>query len=134
MFKRMCVSAAVFGLLSFPAFANCEQELSKLKDAVTTSETGATTEQSGVPATKHQEEVLSGDKAETAATDTTGSTGTAVEAVSPHQKAVTGMKGSTDAAHPSDMMKEAGDLAKSGDEAGCMTKVEQLKTMIGETD
>ena len=63
MFKRMFASAAVFGLLAFPAFANCEQELIKLKDAVTTAETGATTEQSGVPATKHQEEVLSGDKA-----------------------------------------------------------------------
>ena len=131
MFKRMFASTALLGLLAIPAFANCEQELGKLKDAVTTAETGAATEQSGVPATKHQEEVLSGDKAATAGADTTGS----VEAVSPHQKAVTGMKnGSTDAAHPSDMMKQAGDLAKSGDEAGCMEKVEQIKTMIGETD
>jgi hypothetical protein len=131
MFKRMCASAAVLGLLAFPAFANCEQELSKLKDAVTTAETGAATGQSGVPATKHQEQVLSGDKAATAGTDTTGS----VEGVSPHQKDVMGMKkGSTDAAHPSDMMKEAGDLAKSGDEAGCLEKVKQIKTMMGQTD
>ena len=49
MFKRMFASAAVFGLLAFPAFANCEQELIKLKDAVTTAETGATTSSLAFP-------------------------------------------------------------------------------------
>ena len=41
---RILPAVAVFGLLTFPAFANCEQELSKLNDAVTAAETGATTE------------------------------------------------------------------------------------------
>ena len=125
-------AVAVFGLMTLPAAANCDAELSKLKDAVTAAESGATTAQSGVPATKHQEEVLSGNKV-TAGTETTeSSSGAAIEAVSPHQKEVMGAKGSSDAAHPSDVMKEAGDLAKAGDEAGCMEKVTQLKKMMGE--
>ncbi len=131
MIRRICAAVAVLGLMALPAAANCEQELSKLNDAVTTAETGATTAQSGVPATKHQEEVLTGNKA-TAGTEATGSSGVAVEAVSPHQKEVMGAKGSADAAHPSDLMKEAGDLAKAGDEAGCLEKVTQLKKLLGE--
>ena len=131
MIRRICATVAVLGLMALPAAANCEQELSKLNDAVTTAETGATTAQSGVPATKHQEEVLTGDKAP-AGTEATGSV--AVEAVSPHQKEVMGAKGAADAAHPSDLMKEASDLAKAGDEAGCLEKVTQLKKLMGVTD
>jgi len=118
-----------FGLMTLPAAANCDAELSKLNDAVTAAETGATTAQSGVPATKHQEQVLTA----TAGTETTeSSSGAAVEAVTPHQKEVTGAKGSADAAHPSDLKKEAGELAKAGDETGCMEKVTQLKKMMGQ--
>lgn len=131
MIRRICAAVAVFGLMALPAAANCEQELSKLNDAVTTAETGATTAQSGVPATKHQEEVLTGDKAP-AGTEATASV--AVEAVSPHQKEVMGAKGTADAAHPSDLMKEASDLAKAGDEAGCLEKVTQLKKVMGVTE
>ena len=127
---RILPAAAVFGLLAFPAFANCEQELSKLNEAVTASETGATTEQ--VPATKHQEEVMSGDQG-TASTEPNASSGQAVEAASPHQKVVRS-KDAADAQHPSEMMKEADDLAKAGDEVGCMEKVTQLKELIGAVD
>ena len=63
MSRTIWAALAVFGLMTLPAAANCEAELSKLKDAVTAAETGATTAQSGVPATKHQEEVLTGNKA-----------------------------------------------------------------------
>ncbi len=128
---RILPAAAVFGLLAFPAFANCEQELSKLNEAVTASETGSTTEQ--VPVTKHQEEVMSGDQG-TASTEPNGSSGQAVEAASPHQKEVMGNKDAADAQHPSEMMKEADDLAKAGDEVGCMEKVTQLKELIGAVD
>ena len=132
MIRRICAAVAVLGFMALPAAANCQQELSKLNDAVTTAETGATTAQSGVPATKHQEEVLTGNK-EAAETEATGSV--AVEAVSPHQKEVMGAKGSgADAAHPSALMKEASDLAKAGDEAGCLEKVTQLKELMGVTD
>jgi hypothetical protein len=31
-------------------------------------------------------------------------------------------------------MKEASDLAKAGDEAGCLEKVTQLKKLMGVTD
>ena len=133
MIRQTCAAVAVLGLMTLPAAANCEQELSKLNDAVTAAETGATTAQSGVPATKHQEEVLTGDKA-AAGTEETGSSGEAVEAVSPHQKEVMGAKSAADAAHPSDLMKEASDLAKAGDEAGCLEKVTQLKKLMGVVD
>ena len=133
MIRRIGATVAVLGLMALPAAANCEQELSKLNDAVTAAETGATTAQSGVPATKHQEEVLTGDKA-AAGTEETGSSGEAVEAVSPHQKEVIGAKGAAEAPHPSDLMKEASDLAKAGDEAGCLEKVTQLKKLMGVTD
>jgi hypothetical protein len=131
MIRRICAAVAVLGFMALPAAANCQQELSKLNDAVTTAETGATTAQSGVPATKHQEEVLIGDKAP-AGTEATGSV--AVEAASPHQDEVMGAKGAADAAHPSDLMKEASDLAKTGDEAGCLEKVTQFKKLMGESN
>jgi hypothetical protein len=132
MSRTIWAALAVFGLMTLPAAANCEAELSKLKDAVTAAETGATTAQSGVPATKHQEEVLTGNKAAAGTATTESSSGAAVEAVSPHQKEVMGAKGAADAAHPSDLMKEAGDLAKAGDETGCMDKVTQLKKLMGQ--
>jgi len=119
MSRTIWAALAVFGLMTLPAAANCEAELSKLKDAVTAAETGATTAESGVPATKHQEQVLTA----TAGTETTeSSSGAAVEAVTPHQKEVTGAKGSADAAHPSDLMKEKVQNAVGGAKELCGTR------------
>ena len=133
MTPHVLAAAAALAFLASPALANCQDELSKLNDAITTAETGAATEPSGMPETKHQEEVLSGDK--TGSTDPNGSSGGAVEALSPHQKEVTGaQQGATETPHPSELMKEADDLAKAGDEAGCMEKLTQLQQLIGEHD
>ena len=133
MIPQTLAAAVSIGFLASPALANCQDELSKLNAAITTAETGAATEPSGMPETKHQEEVLSGDK--TASTDPNGSSGAAVEALSRHQKGVTGaQEGTNDTPHPSELMKEADDLAKAGDEAGCMEKLTQLQQLIGEHD
>ena len=109
----------VFGLMTLPAAANCDAELSKLNDAVTAAETGATTAQSGVPATKHQEQVLT-EPLELKRPKS--SSGAAVEAVTPHQKEVMGAKGSADVAHPSDLMKEKVQNAVGGAKELCGTR------------
>jgi len=130
MFMRFSTATAFLVLVTAPAFADCAQELSKLEPAVTSAETGST--QSGMPATQHQQEVLSGKKA-AVDSETTGSTGGQVEAISPHQKQVTGKGDGVEADQTtSQMMKEASDLAKAGNEDGCMQKVTELKKLLGQ--
>src|SRR5262245_2277950 len=115
MFTRLSTTAAFFVLVTAPALADCGQELSKLEAAVTMAETGAASNQSGMPATKHQEQVLSGNKA-AVDTETTGSTGETVKAISPHQQQVMGKGTGGDADQASQMMKEASDMSKAGNE------------------
>jgi hypothetical protein len=135
MKTKLLLSAAIIGLMSGPTWAGCVDELAKLESAVVTAETGASTDASGMEPTKHQQQVMSGDKsdkagAETAVTDeTTASTGGQVEATSPHQQEVTGQ---SDAKSPDQMLKQASEMAKSGDEAGCMQKLSELKSALGE--
>jgi hypothetical protein len=107
--------------------ADCREDLAKLEQQAVTAETGASTGQTGMPETKHQEEVLA-DKQKTG--DTTGSTAGKVEALTPHQKQVTGM--ATDkSADVGQMMADARKLADAGDEEGCMRKVTELKDAMG---
>ena len=131
MKTQLLLSVAIIGLVSGPTWAGCAEELAKLEFAVVTAETGASTDPSGMEPTKHQQEVLSGDKSDKPKTDTetTASTSGQVKAESPHQKEVTGQ---TDANSPDQMMKEASEMAKSGDEAGCMQKLTELKSALGE--
>jgi hypothetical protein len=49
-------------LIAGPAFADCDQEVQRLKEAMTQAETGASTAAAGLPATQHQEQVLEGDQ------------------------------------------------------------------------
>ena len=118
---KLLLSVAIIGLMSGPTWAGCADELAKLEQAVVTAETGASTDASGMEPTKHEQQVMSGDEsdkagAETAVTDeTTASTSGQVKAEPPHQKEVTGQ---SDAKAPDQMMKEANEMAKSGDKAG----------------
>ena len=131
MKTQLLLSAAIIGLMSGPTWAGCAEELAKLESAVVTAETGASTDPSGMEPTKHQQQVLSGDKSDKPETDTetTASTSGQVKAKSPHQKEVTGQ---SDTKAPDQMMKEASEMAKSGDEAGCMKKLTELKSALGE--
>ncbi len=131
MKTQILLGAAIIGLMSGPTWAGCAEELAKLDFAVITAETGASTDPSGMEPTKHQQQVLSGDKSDKPGTDTetTASTSGGVEATTSHQKEVTGQKGAKD---PALMMKDASDMAKAGDEAGCMKKLTELKSALGE--
>ena len=100
-----------------------------LEPPATSAETGASTDHSGVPVTEHQEQVMPG--GQTPSGETTGSTSNKVEAISPHQEQVTGgaAGGSTD--QVAQKMTEARKLAEAGDEAECMSKVTELKGLVG---
>lgn len=89
LIRFFTIAAAGTLLFAAPAVAHCQQELSDLEQPAVSAETGAATDNSGMPATKHQEEVLSG-KQQQSGTETTGTTTGTVEAISPHQKQVTG--------------------------------------------
>ena len=126
--NRFVTATAILLLLSGSAFADCKQELDKLEPTVVSAETGATTGQT--TATEHQKEVTSGDKS-AVGTETTGSTGEAVKAISPHQEEVMG-KTKSQANKASQTMMEARKLADAGNEDGCMEKVAELKKLVGD--
>jgi hypothetical protein len=126
---RIATATAIFLALAAPAFADCNEELAALDQAVVTAETGASTDPSGMPATEHQKQVLGGK--ETTDTQTTGSTTGTVNPVTPHQEQVTGMKGAGTDQHASQLMAEARKLAQAGNEQACMDKVAQIKDMLG---
>ena len=92
MKTRLLLGAAIIGLMSGPTWAGCADELAKMEQAVVTAQTGASTDQSGMEPTKHQKQVMSGDKSDKAgsemavADETTGSTSGQVEAESPTSK------------------------------------------------
>ncbi len=130
---RLATFTALSVMLAAPAFADCREELTMLEQPAVTAETGAATGESGMPATKHQEQVLQGTQGPS--TETTGSTSGAasnqVEAISPHQEEVTGEATGHDADQVATLMTEAREMADAGDEAGCMQKVTELKEMMG---
>ena len=98
-----------------------------LEPSVTSAETGASTDPSGVPVTEHQEQVMPG--SQTPSGEITGSTSNKVEAITPHQEQVTGAATGHD--QIAQKMSEARKLAEAGDEAECMRKVTELKGLLG---
>ncbi|PSH59052.1 hypothetical protein CU102_27775 [Phyllobacterium brassicacearum] len=130
MFIRLFTIAAATLCFAAPAVADCQEELNNLKQATVSAETGAATDNSGMPATKHQEEVLSG-KQQGSGTEVTGSTTGTVEAISPHQKQVTDQPSGSQTEKIGQLMAEAGKMANAGDEQGCMNKVSELKNLMG---
>lgn len=126
MMKRLTAAAVLPLLLAAPAFADCRQDLQKLEQAIASAETGAPA--TGAPITEHQEEVLAGEQ-KNVGTETTGSTGTQTEAISPHQEEVTRSADVGD--RPSELMAEARKMAEAGDEQGCMEKVGEIRGLVG---
>jgi hypothetical protein len=51
MSVRFLTASAVMLLIAGPAFADCSQEIQSLKAAVTQAETGASSAETGIPAT-----------------------------------------------------------------------------------
>ena len=123
-------ATAIALTFAFPAFADCSTELKMLEQKVVSAETGASTSQSGMPATEHQEQVLPG-KQDGTDPGTTASTGGAVKPTSPHQEQVTGKRAEDSAGHASQLLADARKLSESGDEQGCMQKAAELKQMLG---
>jgi hypothetical protein len=132
---RLATFTALSVMLAAPAFADCREELTMLEQPAVTAETGAATSESGMPATKHQEQVLQdtqGTSTETTgSTSDTGAASDQVEAISPHQEEVTGGATGDDADQVATLMTEARQMADAGDEAGCMEKVTELKDLMG---
>ncbi|WFP78314.1 hypothetical protein [Mesorhizobium sp. WSM4906] len=127
---RMAIASASILAFASPAFADCGQELKALEPNVTTAETGAVSNKSGIPATKHQAEVLGG-KQQGGNTEVTGSTAGAVKPATPHQEQVTGARSGQSAEHPSQLMAEARKMSQAGDEQGCIKKLAELKNALG---
>ena len=131
MSMRLATFTALSVMLAAPALADCRAELRTLEQSAVTAETGAATNESGMPVTKHQEELLPGNQgANPGSTSDTGSAGQ-VESTSPHQEEVTGTAPGNDANQVATLMTEAREMADGGDEAGCMQKVTALKEMMG---
>jgi hypothetical protein len=130
MSLRMATASALALAFASPAFADCNQELAMLEQKVVSMETGAATGKSGIPATKHQEEVMPG-KQQGGDPEITGSTAGKVESTSPHQEQVTGKRSAQSAENASQLMAEARKRSEAGDEQGCLKKLAELKDMLG---
>jgi hypothetical protein len=130
MSTRILTAAAFALVFASPAIADCNQELKALEPNIVAAGTGAGTSESGLPATKHQEEILAG-KQKSAEPETTGSTAAAVPPTSPHQEQVIGKRSPERAEHANQLMAEARKMSEAGDEQGCMKKTAELKDVLG---
>ena len=131
MSMRFLTTSAVILMIAGPAFADCSQEIESLKGAVTEVETGASTAETGLPATKHQEQVLAGDQQGDKAAS--GAGGQAAVPASPHQEQVLAEPAAGKAAsgqQAADLVAQAGDMAAAGNEEGCMQKVAEAKDLL----
>jgi hypothetical protein len=132
---RLLTTSAVALLIAGPAFADCDQQIQRLKEAVTQAETGASTATAGLPATQHQEQVLAGDQQGEQGAAGAGQTDVPA---SPHQQQVLaepaagpGAGDGASAQQAADLVAQAGDMAQAGNEEGCMQKVSQAKDLLG---
>jgi hypothetical protein len=132
MSMRFLTTSAVILMIAGPAFADCSQEIESLKGAVTEVETGASTAETRLPATKHQEQVLAGDQQGDKAAS--GAGGQAAVPASPHQEQVLAEPAAGKAAsgqQAADLVAQASDMAAAGNEEGCMQKVAEAKDLLG---
>ena len=132
MSLRFLTTSAICLLIAGPAFADCSQEIESLKGAVTEAETGASSTESGLPATKHQEQVLTGNQQgdKTAPAPVSGRCpGVAPPGAGPRRKAAGGDAAAGQQA--ADLVAQASDMAEAGNEEGCMQKVAEAKDLLG---
>jgi hypothetical protein len=130
MHIRILTVSALAMFLASPAFADCQQEVSKLDETVIAAETGAETAEGGMPATVHQEQVLGENQTKGEAAGASADTAS-VEAVSPHQREVLREVPDKDRTQATAVLSEARDMATAGNEQGCMDKLAEVKTLLG---
>lgn len=130
MHIRILTASALTLLLASPAFADCQEEVSNLEEAVIAAETGAATGEAEMPATEHQEQVLSEDQAEDETADVVASTGS-VEVLTEHQREALREVPDEDRTAAIAVLGEARAMATAGDEQACMDKLEEVKTQLG---
>lgn len=148
---RSLAAGAAMTLLAGPAWAACEDDIQALDEQVVAEETGAAPADGGLPATQHQQQVLSGDdqaveQSELPATQhqqqvlsgdnddalETGAGGSGdVEATSPHQRQAVRELDDDTKTQASEMLDEARQMAEAGDEAGCQAKVTETEALLG---
>jgi hypothetical protein len=129
MFERLLITSVFTLLFTVPAFADCNQEIETLNEAVTQLETGASGAGSSLPASPHQEQVLAGKQQGETGAAGQGAAGQADVPASPHQQQVlaSGQTGQQAA----ELVTEAREMAESGDEQGCMQKISEAKGLLG---
>jgi hypothetical protein len=129
MSGRLLITSVFTLLFTVPAFADCNQEIETLNEAVTQVETGASGAGSPLPASPHQEQVLAGKQQGETGAAGQGAAGQADVPASPHQQQVlaSGQTGQQAA----DLVTEAREMAEAGDEDGCMQKVSEAKGLLG---
>jgi hypothetical protein len=129
MSGRLLITSAFTLLFTVPAFADCNQEIETLNEAVTQLETGASGAGTGLPATKHQEQVLAGQQQGATAAAGQSAADQAGVPASPHQQQV--LAGGQTGEQAVDLIAEAREMAEAGNEEGCMQKVTQAKSLLG---
>lgn len=134
MTLRLAAAAAALTLVSAPAWADCAQDIEALDQAIVAAETGDAPAESGMPATEHQQEVLSeepqGAQGDAPMETAAGPTGD-VEAASPHQRQVTREISDDERAEASALVEEARQLAEAGDEQACQAKLAEAEALLG---
>ncbi|HEX2478942.1 MAG TPA: hypothetical protein VHK45_06650 [Geminicoccaceae bacterium] len=128
MSGRLLITSAIMLAIAGPAFADCNQEIQSLDEAITQAETGASAD-AALPATPHQEEVIAGSEQGGQAAGATAS-GQADVPASPHQQQALA-EGEAGGQQPAELIAQAREAAKAGDEAGCMEKVAETKELLG---
>jgi hypothetical protein len=136
MSARFLTTSAIMLLTTGSAFADCTQEIQRVEQAAIQAETGASSGGTGVPATKHQEEVLAGNQQTEESGGVAGGAGQSNVPASPHQQQAVGEKqGSAGKMaaeqQTAELIAQARDMAEAGDDQGCMTKVGEAKSLLG---
>jgi hypothetical protein len=126
MSGRLLITSAFMVLTAVPAFADCNQEIGNLNEAVTQAETGAS---SAGTATPHQEQVLAGKQQGETEPAGPSAAGQADVPASPHQQQV--LAGGQTGQQAADLIAEAREMAEAGNEEGCMQKVTEAKSLLG---
>jgi hypothetical protein len=129
MYGRLLITSAFALLFTGPAFADCNQAIQDLKETVTQAETGAGSAGSAVPTSPHQEQVLAGKQQGETGEAGQSAAGQSGMAASPHQQQV--LAGAQDDQQLSELVAQASEMAKAGDEQGCMQKIGEAKSLLG---
>jgi hypothetical protein len=126
----LLIATTTLLVLAGPAFADCNQEIENLGEAVTQAETGASSTSTGLPATEHQKEVLGSQDGKQGETTGANGPGHPVAPISPDQQQVL-EAGQANKEQPAQLLAEAGDMVKAGDEEGCIQNVAPVEDLLG---